>query len=64
MTLKTDSWQAISLLHPVDEIILYTWFDRLYKHLRAKCYISETERSYVELLVVTADKQHLVISTG
>lgn len=64
MILITDSWQAISLLHPIDEFVLYTWFGRLYKHLRAKCYISETEKIYVELLVVAADKQHLVISTS
>ena len=54
----------MSLLCSVDEIILYTQFGRLYKHLRAKCYISETEKFCVELLVVAADKQHLVISSG
>lgn len=42
MTLTTVSGQAMLLLHPVDEIILCTQFGRLYKHLRAKCYISET----------------------
>lgn len=36
--------QAVLLLHPVGEIILYTQFCRLYKHLRTKCFNSETEK--------------------